>query len=140
MFVGLVHFVAPIKVVDGDSVTLTVYGDSTTSGFTARCSVGVDGVLGSSGALDGVVLSDNLDKVVCGLTEGILGVIFTVVSVCGETVETKVEMMTSMGVVEAVMLALVAEVTDAVLIVVSGTITGTLMPKMNKYSVLWEAL
>lgn len=130
--VGSVHFVAPVKVVDGDSVTLTVYGGSTTSGFTAGCSVGVDGVLGSSGATDGVVLSGNLEKVVCGLTEGTLGVILTVVSVCGETGETMVETLTFVGVAEAVMLVLVAEETDAVLTVVSGTITGNLMPEMNK--------
>lgn len=129
-FVGLVvHFVAPVKVVVGAFVTLTVSGDS---GLTGRGSVEVARVLDSSGVTAGVLVSGNFEKVVCGLTEGILGETFTVVSVCGETREAVVEMMAFMGLVEEAVLVLVGEVTDAVVRVVGGTTVGTLMPEMNK--------
>lgn len=114
----------------GDFVTLTVSSDSTTSVLTAGGSVDVARVLGSSGVTGGVLVSGNFEKVICGLTEGILGETFTVVSV--STGEAVVEMMTFIGLVGEVVLVLVAEVTDAIVRVVGGTRVGTLMPEMNK--------
>lgn len=124
LFALVVPAVVPVTLVDGASVTLTVDSGSTTSGLTARCDVegggGPEGVPGGSWVANGGTMGGRVgapgaggafDKVVCVVTVGVETVTLAVGPV-GGAVEDPVEVLL-MGVVEATVTEVVAEVTAA---------------------------
>lgn len=124
LFALVVPAVVPVILVGRASVTLTVDSGSTTSGLTAGCDVGgeggPEGMLEGSGVANGGTMGgrvgapgagDAFDKVVCVVTVGVETVTVTVGPV-GGAVEDPVEVLL-MGVVEATVTEVVAEVTAA---------------------------
>lgn len=124
LFALVVTAVVPVTLVGGASVTLTVDSGSTTSGLTAGCDVegegGLEGMPGGSRVANGGTMRGRVgdpgagvafDKVVCVVTVGVETVTLTVGPVSG-AVEDPVEVLL-MGVVEATVTEVVAEVTAA---------------------------
>lgn len=124
LFALVVPVVVPVTLVGGASVTLTVDRGSTTSGLTAGCVVGgeggPEGVMEGSGVANGGTMGGRVgapgaggafDKVVCLVTVEVETVTVDVGPV-GGAVEDPVEVLL-MGVVEATVTEVVAEVTVA---------------------------
>lgn len=124
LFALVVPAVVPVTLVGGASVTLTVGSGSTTSGLTAGCDVegegGPEDVPGGSWVANGGTMGGRVgasgadgdfDKVVCVAAVGVETVTL-VVGPVGGAVEDPVEVLL-MGVVEATVTEVVAEVTAA---------------------------
>lgn len=131
----LIHFVVPIIVVGGATVTLTVDNGSTTSGLTGVGTAGGIGgsiVLEGSGLAEGEIMAGGVsEELVCRLASGTVEVILVVGAVCGGAAEAAVvEVVVLKVLVEAVVLAVVVEVAAGCAAdgVTGCTATGTLIP------------
>lgn len=139
----VVHIVVPVEVVGRASVTLTVDSGSTISGLTPGGTVEVVGgfnVLDSSGVAEGMMGSGRMGssgaggaivELVCGITEVIGVVTLNVGLVCGGVEDVVVKVVAVMGMEEAAVLVVTAEVTP-VAGDVGSTAAGTLIPEISR--------